>query len=143
MNGKSIEQAFRDKKERGWQKLYWFIDLHGTIIEGKYNKFNVGANFYPNATKVLANLSKRDDIVLVLWTSSHKESIDRLLPVFDFYGIKFKYINENPECENTELCDFSKKPYFNVVIDDKGFFNAKIGWLIIEQELRRIGEWKE
>ncbi len=140
----NIERAFKQKKERNWEKLYFCVDLHETVLEGKYNKFNIGANLYPYAQEVLTYLYSRKDIVLILWTSSHDDAIKEIAQRLDTeYGIKFHYINENPEVSNTELCDFSKKFYFNVLLDDKAGFSGEDGdWKLIRDELIKIGEWK-
>lgn len=141
MNAFNIRKSFEEKKRKGWDTLYWLIDLHDTIIEGKYNRFNHGANFYPGAIEVLNKLSRRPDIVLILWTSSHYDSIINILDRLKEQGVEFKYINANPECFNTELCDFTQKPYFNVILDDKGGFEGNTDWLLIKKELEEIKEW--
>lgn len=143
MNIFNIERAFSDKKKKNWSKLFWCIDVHDVILEGKYNLMNEGASFMPNALKVLKNLSGRGDMVLILWTSSHDAPIKEVQDSLKTNGVKFDYVNENPECPGTALCDFSKKFYFNVLLDDKAGFVGETDWLLIEQELRRIGEWKE
>lgn len=139
----NIERAFQQKKERNWPKLFWCIDLHDVIIAGKYNKFNVGAELFPGAQEVLQNLYARSDMCLILWTSSHNDALKNITDRLYFsYGIKFHYFSENPECPNTELCDFSKKFYFNILLEDKSSFDGPGGdWNLIKQELIRIGEW--
>jgi hypothetical protein len=104
---------------------------------------NDGASYMPNALKVLQNWSKRKDISLIMWTSSHVIPTSKVLDGLEKNGIHFAYVNENPECPNTELCDFRKKFYFNIGIDDKFGFEGDKDWFLIEKELRRIGEWKE
>lgn len=142
MNCFNIKNAFEEKKTKNWDKLYWAIDLHGTIIEGKYNKYNEGATIYPNAAEVLKYLYSRTDMRLILWTSSHKDAIDKTLVAFELWtGIKFHYINENPECINTELCDFTEKFYFNILLDDKAGFNGPTDWKVIKNVLKQLGEW--
>lgn len=141
MNFFNIRRTFIDKKRRGWEKIYIAIDLHETLIEGKYNKFNEGAEIYPYAKEFFEWANHRDDIVLILWTSSHKESLDEILPRLEKDGIKFNYINENPECESTELCDFKNKFYFNILLDDKAGFQGETDWQFVINELKAIGEW--
>lgn len=137
----SIHRAFRRKKEKKWPKLFIFVDLHETIITPTYNRFNVGAEFYPYATMVLRRWTRRDDICLVLWTSSHADAIEAIRPTLAEHGIKFDYVNRNPEQVSNNMCDFSGKPYFDIVIDDKGFFDAKTDWKKIHDTLVEIGEW--
>jgi len=144
MNVFNIERAFSDKITRKWEKLFICVDLHDTIIQGKHSLNNDGAEYLPNAIKVLQNLSKRNDIVLILWTSSHVTPITKVLDKLEKQGVYFKYVNNNPECPNDALCDFSKKFYFNIGLDDKFGFDGLGGdWFLIEKELKRIGEWKE
>ncbi len=143
MNCFNIKNAFEEKKKKNWDKLYWAIDLHGTIIEGKYNKFNEGAAIFPDAAEVLKYLYSRPDMSLILWTSSHREAVDYTLKTLGLWtGIKFHYINENPECQNTELCDFKDKFYFNILLDDKAGFNGPTDWTKIKNQLKQLGEWK-
>jgi hypothetical protein len=148
MNLFNIERCFKEKQKRGWTRIYVCIDVHDTILEGKYNLFNEGASYMPNALNVLRQWTKREDICLILWSSSHIGPISKVYDGLLKEGVKFDYINSNPECPNTELCDFSKKPYFNILLDDKAGFVGNDGngggdWLLIEKELKRIGEWKE
>jgi hypothetical protein len=138
-----ISKAFEQKKSRKYDKLFWAIDLHDTVITGKYNKFNEGAEIYPCAAEVLNYLYSRSDMCLILWTSSHKEALDKTLPMLEAWaGIKFHYLNENPEVPSTELCDFKSKFYFNILLDDKAGFNGNQDWITIKKTLKSIGEWK-
>jgi len=143
MNLFNIERTFNDKQRRGWTRISICVDVHDVILEGKYNRFNTGASYMPNALNVLRNWSKRDDICLILWSSSHTDSLTKVCDDLLKQGIKFDHINSNPECPNTDLCDFSKKFYFNILLDDKAGFEGATDWFLIEKEFRRIGEWKE
>jgi hypothetical protein len=138
---KHVKKVFADKIKRGWSKIYIAIDLHDTIIEGKYNLNNDGANFFPNSIEVLRDLSNRSDICLILWTSSHIGPIRDILTIMEAQDVKFNYINENPECPNTELCDFNGKFYFNLVLDDKAGWDGSTDWFLFEETLREIGAW--
>jgi len=143
MNVFNIERSFKDKAKRGWEKLFVCVDVHDVILEGKYNLMNDGASFMPNAINVLKNLSQRKDIVLIMWTSSYPAPVENLQFWLKASGVNFQYVNENPECPNTTLCDFNRKFYFNILLDDKAGFVGETDWFLVEQELRRIGEWKE
>jgi hypothetical protein len=130
-----IQNTLIQKAERNWDKLYWSIDLHDTVITGKYNKFNHGATLFPGAKKTLDFLHNRKDHVTILWTSSHPESIDEVIRRFD---LKFHYIGKNPECPNTDLCNFDSKHYFNFLLDDKAGFDGNSDWLEIYNALKSI-----
>lgn len=141
MNAFNIRRAFQTKKAKGYDKLYIAIDLHDVVIEGKYNKFNEGAKIFPHAARFFKWAWKRNDIVLILWSSSHDDALKQVLTRLNEKGIKFHYINENPECPTGDLCNFDKKFYFNVLLDDKAGFVGKTDWAIIIDELKTIGEW--
>lgn len=143
MNIFNIERAFADKKRRNWEKLFVCIDVHDVILEGTYNLMNQGANYMPNALKVLQNWTKRSDMSLILWSSSHVIPTAKVVDDLEREGVHFDYVNENPECPNTELCDFRKKFYFNILLDDKAGFVGQTDWILIEEELKRIGEWND
>lgn len=106
---------------------------------------NEGANYHPNALKVLRYLSSREDFVLILWTSSHLTPTIKVVTDLRREGVIFKYVNQNPECPNDELCDFTGtgKFYFNILLDDKSGFEGATDWFLIENELKRVGEWKQ
>lgn len=118
------------KVERNWTRLYWCIDLHDVIIEGKYNKFNSGRALAPSCAEVLKLLHRHKENCLILWTSSHNEAIDDiLLWMRDDCGINcFDYVNENPEVPDNDLCSFKWKFYFNVLLDDKSGFSWEEDW---------------
>lgn len=143
MNIFNIRKTFQQKKERGWDRIYFAIDLHDTVIEGKYTKFNEGAQIFPYAREFFAWAAKREDVYLVLWTSSWNDAIQKTLPWLESEGIRFDAINENPDCKSTTLCDFGKKFYFNVLLDDKAGFEGNTDWKLLIDELKSIGEWNE
>ena len=134
-----IEYTWKQKIDRNWDSLYWIIDLHDTVITGVHNKFNDGAVLYPFAQETLDYLYKHTVHKSILWTSSHDQAVDHALKKFD---IKFNYINMNPECPSTELCNFNTKLYFNFVLDDKAAFDPNNDWLEILTALKNIDNRK-
>lgn len=142
---KAVEIAFRKKMTRGWDKwprMYWAIDLHDVIIPGTYTRNNENRQLYPFANEVLQWITHREDMCPILYTSSHKDSIDDILTwLYNDYKIKFDYVNVNPECENHNLCDFSRKFYFDIMLEDKAGFNGMEDWKKIKETLINIGEW--
>jgi hypothetical protein len=128
----NIRFALAQKTIRNWDTLYWAIDLHDTVITGKYNRFNEGAVLYPDAKVVLDFLHKSQDHRTILWTSSYQDSVANVLAKFD---LKFHYLNENPECKSGELCDFRQKLYFNILLDDKAGFVGETDWTAIRNVL--------
>ena len=134
-----IQNAFKEKKEKNWEKLYWAIDLHHTVITGTYNRFNTGATIYPYAKEVLDFLYNHNEHRTILWTSSHNDAIKDILQRFD---LKFHFINKNEEVPSNSLCNFDTKLYFNILLDDKAGFDGTTGWLDIKTELIKQKIWK-
>ena len=120
-----IADVHRQKRERDWTHLYWCIDLHDTIITGKYNKFNQGATLFPYAKETLDYLYNSNDNIIILWSSSY---VDAMVDIVDRMGLKFHHFNANPECPSNELCDFKSKLYFNFLLDDKAGFDPHNDW---------------
>jgi 2-methylcitrate dehydratase PrpD len=81
---------------------------------------------------VLSYLSAQDDVILILWSSSHETEIAKVREWLETFKINIQFINENPLEDNTEYADFSKKFYFNVILDDKAGFDPSVDWLELE-----------
>ncbi|MCX5657686.1 MAG: hypothetical protein NTZ48_05635 [Candidatus Omnitrophica bacterium] len=131
----NIERAFKTAKSRKWTQLYWAIDLHDTICPADYKTAHT--DFYPWAKRTLHLLSNRLDCVLILFTSSHQQQIKETLHWLQHdNGIFFSYVNENPIIQNIVTADFSRKFYFNIMLDDKAGFNPK-DWKAIYQLIKK------
>ncbi len=48
---KAFKKAFEKKEERGWDKIYVFVDIHETILYPTY-ELNGEKDFYPFAIEV-------------------------------------------------------------------------------------------
>ena len=127
---KAFDRAFEKKKERGWDKIYVFVDIHETMLYPTY-ELQGKKNFYPFAIEVLWAMTQRDDISLGLYTCSYPEEIEVYLKTFKEVGIKFEHINTNLEEKNSKYGCFDEKPYFNVLIEDKAGFDPEEDWLLI------------
>ena len=124
----AIRKAYAMKNVRRWQRIYWSIDLHDVIIEGKYNKFNNGRELAPFCAEVFQILRSHDENCTILWTSSHGGPIIDMRSWLSARGVTFDYINANPECADNELCAFDRKFYFNILLDDKAGFDWRTDW---------------
>jgi hypothetical protein len=127
-----ITDAYIHKQSKNWNHLYWIVDLHDTVISGTYNKFNEGAIIYPYAKETLDYLYSHNVHQSILWTSSHDDAINDILKRFD---IRFNYHHINPECPNTDICNFDRKLYFNFILDDKARFDPHNDWKEIYDSL--------
>ena len=127
---KSLKEAIKRLDEKGWDKIYFLVDIHGTIFEPSYSESDE-CKWLGESRDALRIMSKVDWISLILWTSTYPSVIqNHYLPVFEKEGIKFDYVNENPEVTNEALGCFDKKPYFNLLLDDKAGFD-KEDWKVL------------
>jgi hypothetical protein len=137
----AIETAIRTKTERNWEKTYWFFDIHGTVLKPTYKSDDICREFYPYAKQIMQVLSQREDIVMILYTCSHLDEIQQYLDFFKDNGIKFAYVNENPDVENSKYGFFDNKPYMNVLFEDKAGFNPETDWVSTHLCLLENGMW--
>jgi hypothetical protein len=122
-----VDRAFEKMKERNWDCIYFAIDVHGTILKSTYKK-DLKFEFYDGAEEVLRYMSTRDDIKMIVYSSSHKAYLESLIEFLLEKHIYFDYVNENPEVETNELSDFDSKLYFDVLLDDKAGFDPTTDW---------------
>jgi hypothetical protein len=92
---------------------------------------------FPAAIETLKYLSDRPDITLILWTSSWPKEIEFYTKLFQEYGIKFKYVNSNPEVVSRSYGCYDSKFYFALLIDDKAGFNAETDWYVVYNEFSK------
>lgn len=141
MNLYNIANAFEKNKLKGWPVTYFAVDIHDVIFKGTYKKNNDDKEFYPYAKEVLQNLSRNINARLILFTAGHVGPTNDVADWLASNGISIFAINENPDHKGTDLCDFSKKFFFDVLLEDKGGFEGWHDWFLIMKELQRIGEW--
>lgn len=126
-----IEKMFNHAKERNWYETYWFIDLHGVISKPDYRKKSKKIIYYPYVKETLQYITiNRPDIIMILFTSSYPDEIESYMKQFKDDNILFKYVNENPEVSEAKgsFGYYDKKPYYNVLIDDKCGFEPVSDW---------------
>lgn len=128
-----IKKMFKHAKKKQWYETYHCFDIHGVISKPDYRKYGseFEINYYPYAKETLQFLSKnRPDMILFLFTSSYQNEIDCYLKQFKKDGIKFKYVNENPEVSESKgsFGCYDKKPYFNTYFEDKSGFIPEKDW---------------
>ena len=138
----AITKATSQFKERNWDTLYWAIDLHGTICKFNYSNDDLTIHYYEYAWKVLTELSRIPHVKLILFTCSYEENTNKILELFKKDRIIFDFVNENPEAKNTTYGDYSKKIYFNVLLEDKAGFDPEKDWEKIYTYFT-FDKWKE
>lgn len=138
MNKNFILNTFKKMESRGWDTLYFAIDIHDTCIKANYKAKPIPTEFFDKAERVLQRISRRSDSCLILYTCSHPAEIEEYKNFFSSKKIHFKYVNENPEAQNTAYGFFEKKFYFNFMFDDKAGFDPENDWAIIEEALDEL-----
>lgn len=131
----AFKNAFERKIEKNWDKIFVLVDIHDTILKACYEQAEC-YEYFPMAKEALQELSFRQDICLILWSSCYTEKLDSYLDRFRNDGIAFDYVNRNPEVVNTSLACFDDKLYFNVGIDDKFGFDAETDWAEVMEVLK-------
>lgn len=124
---KAIDKAFKTMQKRGWNTVYFYFDIHETILYPDYNNTDP-LKFYPYAEEVLQHLSQRPDVKIGLFTCSYPEQIERYKQFFKEHGIIFEHANKNPDVKNTTYGYYKDKLYFNVLFEDKSGFDAEEDW---------------
>ena len=127
---RSFETAFKRMKEKGWDKMYILVDIHDTVFEATYSKDEY-YRWFPYAKEALHLMSINPRISLILWSSSYTDAIEKYINTFEKSKIHFDMVNVNKETEDNELSCFAQKTYFNVGIDDKFGFDARVDWEMI------------
>ena len=124
---KYLDKLLKMKEEKGWDYLYFMVDIHNTVIKSTYDKSD-NFVYFPYAKEVMQILTKRSDIKLIMWTSTYPEVIEQYRNVFKVSGIEFDYVNENPEMDDDYIRCFIEKFYYDIGIDDKFGFDAETDW---------------
>lgn len=135
---RQVFKAFDLMRKRGWDAIYWAIDLHDTCIVSNYNANDLPTDFLPGAKEVLRRISKRPDCRLIMYTCSYPHEIVKYLKFFEEHGIHFSYVNKNPEVPDTAFGFFQDKFYFNILLDDKAGFDGESDWFVIDKALDAI-----
>ena len=130
---KAIRKAFERKKAKNWDKTYWGIDIHETMIIPNWSEEEIPLQFYPHAKEVMQLISSKQDIICILFTCSHPKEIKVYEPYFRENEIYFDYVNENPEVHSKKYGYYEKKPYFNVLFEDKAGFDPHEDWLKVKE----------
>ncbi len=124
-----INNQYEVAKSRGWDRMYWAVDLHGTLILPDYKRMKAeDVVYYPEAMEVMQTLTERPDVRLIMYTCSRPSEIAEYQKRFHADGIRFNWVNCSPDVDGKEYGDYSKKPYFNVLLDDKARFDPKKDW---------------
>lgn len=125
-----IQRTFDVSFEKEWYETYWAFDIHGTILKPTYDLNEDRMEFYPYAKEALREISMRGDIIMILYTCSYPNEIEKYLEFFKKQGIHFHHINENPGISSKfgNFGYYENKFYFNVMFEDKAGFDPMKEW---------------
>lgn len=116
----AIIKQFKKARERGWDKIYVFLDFHEVVLVPDYQSDVPKVEYYPHAKELLQHLSNRPDVCLIAWTCSHPHQIENYLKEMSKDGILFDHVNNNPEVTtDSRYGYYEDKPYYNILLDDK------------------------
>lgn len=126
---KYIHKMFINSFNKEWYETYWCIDLHGTLIQSDYKKEKF-IKYYDYAKEAMQLISKRNDIITILWSSTSDDDINFYNTQFKIDNIKFDKINNNDSIssKNGNFGHYDKKFYFNIILDDKAGFDPETEW---------------
>jgi len=125
---KSLVREYENMEKRGWDRIFLMFDLHGTVIVPNREVGNTEIVYYPYAKETLQLISNRSDLDLNIYTCSHEEEVKEYQRKFKEDGIIFKYVNENPDVKTNGYGNYDKKPYMNVLFEDKSGWDPD-GWI--------------
>ena len=125
---RAINKTLALAKSKGWDKTFWAFDIHDTILKPNWSTEEIPTEFYPLAKEALQLITNRKDIVCMLFTCSHPHELNKYLAFFQSHSIHFDYVNENPEVSSKKYGFYERKPYFNVLFEDKAGFDPYEDW---------------
>ena len=122
-----IEKVFNGLNNGSYKCIYIMVDVHNTILKPTFDKKET-FEYFPYAKETLQLLSEKENIKLIMWTSSYDEKIQMYLKHFEENRIIFNFVNENKEYGNVSFACFDTKFYYDIGIDDKFGFDAENDW---------------
>jgi hypothetical protein len=136
---RGIENAYIKTAKRGWDKVYWALDLHDTCLKATYtpNEPNTYEWINPYVKEALQRLVAHPETHLILWSSVHDAEKPHYLKFFADAGIRVAGFNHNPFEAGSESCGVAEKFYFSILVDDKAGFDHS-EWLHIPDNVDRI-----
>ena len=124
---KAIEKAYEKAEKRGWDNIYFAIDIHDTIIKSNYQ--NGGYEFINDSARyAMQLLTTRKEVVTILWSSMSLIDMIEISEWLSNHDIFVEFLNANPLERNTNYACFDKKFYFSVLLDDKAGFDPDVDW---------------
>lgn len=136
---RGIENAYIKTAKRGWDKVYWALDLHDTCLKATYtaNEPKSYQWISPYVKEALQRLVAHPETHLILWSSVHDAEKPHYLKFFADAGIRVSGFNHNPYESGSASCGVGEKFYFSILVDDKAGFHPS-EWLHIPDFVDQI-----
>lgn len=131
--------ALERAKEKNWDKMYMLLDIHGTVMKPNWN--GLSTEFYPLVLDALKAIADHGMFKIIIWTCSKEEDRIAYKNLLESHGIPIFAVNENPDLDHVlDWGDYSKKPYCNVLLDDKAGFDPENEWFHILKFFTRLNQ---
>jgi hypothetical protein len=136
---RGIENAYIKAVKRGFDKVYWAVDLHDTCLRATYaaNEPHTYEWINPYVKDALKRLAAHPETHIILWSSVHEDEKIHYLNFFAEAGIRVAGFNQNPFETGSESCGVTEKFYFSILVDDKAGFDHS-EWLHIPDFVDQI-----
>lgn len=127
---KSLKDAYQKMDERGWDTIYWAVDLHGVCLKSNYEQ---GGYEWINdkALEALRLISLLPESKIILWSSVYRREKNDILDFFEDQNISIAGFNNNYREDNNKVSCFDEKFYFSILLDDKAGFDPDEDWDVI------------
>jgi hypothetical protein len=126
---RALTAAYEKTHARGWDKVYWALDLHDTCFRSTYRQYEYEW-INEHVRDALVRLTAHVETHLILWSSVHPDEQPHILWFFEDAGIRVSGFNDNPFERGNETSGFDQKFYMSVIIDDKaGFHHSEWLWI--------------
>jgi len=135
----NVFQIYQPQKK--WKTIYWLVDVHGVILPPSFHKKNDFRFIHSDAEEVLRWIARTPGQMLIPWTSSYNSELGDIHEWLLSHDIFARAFNCNPFESNTEYANFDKKPYYNILIDDKAGFMPG-DWTMVKDTLKELGIWR-
>jgi hypothetical protein len=116
--------AVQMQQRKGWDYLYVAVDVHDTVLKANYSTEDIPREFCKGALRAMQLLTMMRRVKLIMWTSSTPEDIAKYDAYFRENHIRFDFFNENPDVPSKGFGYFERKPYFNLMVEDKAGFDT-------------------
>lgn len=131
-NKKDLELRLYEEYQKH-EALFIAFDFDNTI----FDYHNSGRDFHEIIT-LLKTCSEQGHKMILLTSNEDEKKLDFIRYYCSHFGIRIDYVNENPE-----VCTSCRKPYYNILLDDRaGLTEAFDVLLEVILQIKRIRNYE-